>query len=78
MKKYVNGEYIELSPEEQLAMQAAQAAAEAEYWRTIDYDTAVSALIPERYSLDAELAISRLRDTKPDEFAEYFSFCEEC
>lgn len=78
MKKYVNGEYIELSPEEQLAMQAAQAEAEAEYWRTVDYDTAVSALIRERYSLDAELAISRQRDTKPDEFAAYYAFCEEC
>lgn len=64
--------------EEIAAMQAVQAETEAEYWRTVDYDTAVSALIRERYSLDAELAINRQRDTKPDEFATHFSFCEEC
>ena len=81
MYYYKNGiryEAPDPTPEEQLAMQAAQAEAEAEYWRTVDYDTAVSALIRERYSLDAELAISRQRDTKPDEFAAYYAFCEEC
>ena len=78
MRIYDNGTYRDLTPEEILSMQAAQAEAEAEYWRTVDYDTAVSALIRERYSLDAELAISRQRETKPDEFAEYFAFCEEC
>ena len=78
MKKYVNGEYIELSPEEQLAMQAAQAEAEAEYWRGVDYGEAVNTLIRERYTESQEFAIMRQRDEKPTEFAEYFSFCEEC
>lgn len=31
-----------------------------------------------RYSFNQELAIQRQRDTKPEEFAEYFAFCEEC
>ena len=42
------------------------------------YDAAVSALIRARYSLDAELAILRQRDTKPGEFAAYNTYVEDC
>lgn len=42
------------------------------------YGARVSELIRERYSLDAELAILRQRDEKPDEYQAYFTFCEEC
>lgn len=42
------------------------------------YGARVSELIRERYSLDAELAILRQRDEKPDEYQTYFAFCEEC
>ena len=42
------------------------------------YDAAVSDLIRARYSLDAELAILRQRDTKPSEFAAYNAFAEQC
>lgn len=42
------------------------------------YGARVSELIRERYSLDAELAILRQRDEKPDEYQVYFAFCEEC
>ena len=38
----------------------------------------VDELIRERYSISEELAILRQRDVKPDEFAEYNAFCEEC
>ena len=44
----------------------------------IPYDERVVSLIRERYSLDEELAIQRQRDTKPEEFKEYFDYCEEC
>ena len=44
----------------------------------IPYDEKVVSLIREKYSLDEELAIQRQRDTKPDEFNEYFAYCEEC
>lgn len=44
----------------------------------IPYDEKVVSLIREKYSLDEELAIQRQRDTKPDEFSEYFAYCEEC
>lgn len=42
------------------------------------YGARVSELIRELYSLDAELAILRQRDEKPDEYQAYFAFCEEC
>ena len=42
------------------------------------YGARVSELIREKYSLDAELAILRQRDEKPDEYQAYFAFCEEC
>lgn len=42
------------------------------------YGERVNALIRERYSLSEELALLRQRDTKPDEFAQYNAYCEEC
>lgn len=44
----------------------------------VPYDEKVVALIRQKYSLDEELAIQRQRDTKPEEFNEYFSYCEDC
>ena len=42
------------------------------------YKQKVSCLIREKYSIDDEIAIIRQRDTKPEEFAEYNTYCEEC
>lgn len=74
MKKFVNGEYIELTAEEVAAMQAA----EREYWQAVPYDEAVNARIRERYSDSQEFAILRQRNEKPDEYAAYYAYCEEC
>ena len=38
----------------------------------------VEILIRQRYSISAEFAILRQRDTKPEEFAEYNAYAEEC
>ena len=46
--------------------------------KTIDYPQLVESKIRTRYSMSAELAILRQRDTKPEEFAEYNTFCEQC
>lgn len=43
-----------------------------------DYGKRVEELIREHYTVSDELAILRQRDTKPEEFAEYFAFCEKC
>ena len=41
-----------------------------------DYKDSIISAIREKYSVDDELAILRQRDTKPDEFEEYFRFVE--
>ena len=50
----------------------------AEIKTTIDYPQLVNNKIRTRYSVSAELALLRQRDTKPEEFAEYNAFCELC
>lgn len=42
------------------------------------YGQEVSRLIRERYSLDEELALGRQRDKKPEEWAEFNAYCEQC
>lgn len=42
------------------------------------YEERVVQLIREKYTIDDELAILRQRDIKPEEFAEYHAYCEEC
>lgn len=42
------------------------------------YEELVVQKIRERYTVDDELAILRQRDTKPEEFAQYNTFCEAC
>lgn len=73
------GDYVwEATPEEIAEMEAAQAAMEREYWESIPYGEAVDNKIRERYSISQEFAILRQRDEKPDEYAAYFAYCEEC
>lgn len=50
----------------------------AEIKTTIDYPQLVENKIRTRYSVSAELAFLRQRETKPEEFAEYNAFCELC
>ncbi|MEE1288477.1 MAG: hypothetical protein UHK44_07755 [Bacteroidaceae bacterium] len=42
------------------------------------YKQRIVELIRERYSLDDEIAILRQRDSKPEEFAEYDAYVEQC
>ena len=50
----------------------------AEIKTAIDYPQLVENKIRTKYSVSAELAILRQRDTKPEEYAEYNAFCELC
>ena len=50
----------------------------AEIKTTIDYPQLVENKIRKKYSMSAELAILRQRNSKPEEFAEYNAFCELC
>ena len=42
------------------------------------YEERVEQFIREKDSINQELAIQRQRETKPEEFKEYFAYCEEC
>ena len=42
------------------------------------YEEYVNTLIREKYTLSQELAILRQRDSKPEEYAAYNAYCEEC
>lgn len=42
------------------------------------YKTRIVDLIRERYSTEDEIAILRQRDSKPEEFAEYNTYTENC
>lgn len=55
-----------------------EANAERGYWTSIPYDEAVDTEIRKRYSVSAEFAILRQRDEKPEEYAAYYAYCEEC
>lgn len=66
--KLINGEYLPVTVE----------TPDEEIKDTRSYSEKVVSLIREKYSIDEELAIQRQRDTKPDEFQEYFEYCEFC
>lgn len=62
------------TPEEERA----HAEENKKYLETKTYAQLVSDYIREKYSIDDELAILRQRDEKPDEYAAYYAYAEEC
>lgn len=52
--------------------------AESDYWKSINYEEAVDNEIRKKYSASAEFAILRQKEEKPDEYASYYAYCEEC
>lgn len=40
-------------------------------------DQEIAAVINTRYSIDDQIAILRKKETKPEEYEEFFAFCEE-
>ena len=66
--KLINGEYLPVTVE----------MPDEEFKDTRSYSEKVVSLIREKYSLDEELAIQRQRDSKPQEFSEYYAYCEAC
>lgn len=78
MKKLINGKYIEMTDDEIAQSYIGLDEAETEYWETISYDDAVNAEIRKKYTESQEFSILRQRDEKPEEYAEYYAYCEEC
>ena len=46
-------------------------------WETL-YENEIIRKIRQRYSINQELAILRQRDSKPEEFATYNAYVEQC
>lgn len=78
MKACIDGIVRDLTEEEIAEMQAQEEQARAEYWATVDYGDAINAEIRKRYTESQEFAILRQKDEKPEEYAEYYKYCEEC
>ena len=78
MKKYVNGEYVDVTEEELALAKEAQEEQDRQYWMTVSYDDAVNNEIRKQYSASQEFAILRQKDEKPEDYAAYFAYCEEC
>ena len=43
-----------------------------------EYENKIVALIRQKYNINQELAILRQRDTKPQEYQEYYNYVEQC
>lgn len=78
MKKLIDGIVIYMTDDEIAEISKEQSEFEREYWQSIDYDEAVDNEIRKRYSVSEEFAILRQRDNKPEEYAAYYAYCEEC
>lgn len=70
--------YRDMTPEEIAAREAEKLQAEREYWSTIPYNEAVDTEIRKRYSVSQEFAILRQKDEKPEEYENYYAYCETC
>ena len=65
MKRYENGNFVEMTAEEVFEYEKNRIK------EVIPYEERVVSRIRAIYSVDDELAILRQRDTKPEEFSEY-------
>jgi hypothetical protein len=76
----IKGEYYFVDDDNNIIREATEEEIEALEKSLImdapDYKESIISAIREKYSVDDELAILRQRDTKPDEFKEYFDFVE--
>ena len=68
----------EMTPEEIADLEVGVMEAERQYWLSTTYDESVNAEIRKRYTESQEFAILRQKDEKPEEYARYFAYCEEC
>ena len=75
---FENGKYRELTPDEIAEVEAQAVELERQYWKTVSYDEAVNAEIRKKYSESQEFAILRQKEEKPEEYAEYYAYCEVC
>lgn len=76
--KEINVQTGQITEREMTAEEIAQMEAIQNEPIVIDYGFEVDRLIRQRYDISEELAVQRQRDDKPDEWQEYFDYCEWC
>ena len=79
-QKKIKDEFERLKnlPQEEMVLTEEQIQAEFELAKQNQYEDMIVSKIRQRYSVNQELAILRQRDTKPEEFAEYNEYVEQC
>ena len=65
-------------PRKEIVLTEEQIQAERELAKKNQYENLIVAKIRQKYSINQELAIIRQRDAKPEEFAEYNEYVEQC
>lgn len=78
MKICIDGLVREMTDKEIAQMEADNKAVQAEYWQSVDYGEAINTEIRKKYTESEEFAILRQKEEKPNEYAEYFAYCEQC
>lgn len=80
MYKHINsdGTYRECTKEEINAIKEQEEYDKQHQYDEYTYSQLVSKFIHEKYTIDDEIAITRQRDIKPEEWIMYNEFCEEC
>ena len=66
MKIWINGKVSEIPDAEPIEIKITES----------EYPSYVAMRIHEKYSVDDEIAIIRQKDEKPEEYAEYYAYCE--
>lgn len=78
MRIYDGKVYRDMTAEEMAEREAQALETERQYWLSTPYDDAVNAEIRKQYSESQEFAILRQKEEKPQEYQQYFDYCEEC
>ena len=73
-KIYIDGVYREMTAEE-IAQQREE---ERKQYQSMNYGELVESLIRRKYSLSDELSLHRQQFRKPEEFAVYDAYAEQC
>jgi hypothetical protein len=78
MRIFDGKQYRDMTSEELAEMKQGSEQAEREYWLNIPYDEAVNSEIRKRYTESQEFAVLRQKEDKPEEYSQYYAYCEEC
>ena len=79
-QKNIKDEFERLKnlPRKEIVLTEEQIAKMQEQSKAQEYENKIINKIRQRYTINQELAILRQRDTKPEEYQEYYDYVEQC